>query len=376
MTLYEWIQGRFHPGSPDAIRAVETVGPHLSPLVAEGDRVVDLCCGAGPWAFFLEERGATVTGIDVAPYMIERAREEAERRGALVEFVVADVLAHDLGRESFDLALLMGNTVADLPPASFSRLVTKTHRALTPGGRFVIQYLDGVLYFERERSRPEGIEQEAPVRVSRRYREYRPAEGAWVVTYTNESTGQRYDYATYVYPTRLLRLLLEPYFVLDISTDLGEGRFLDIFARRDGTGGATGTGRGRLRQRRLHGDLHVSGESVGDRTAVFGSPGGFFERFGAHPGDGAANRQRHGEQAPAGVGLAKRSHGLGVETIWWIPCLGESVRQCHGETGGVRRSNQLLRTRLAVGGLSTTCPRHRERTGHPGCQSGGARTTE
>lgn len=231
--LYRWIQNRFRADLPEALKAIDAMGSDMAPLVRGGGQVLDLCCGAGPWAFFFEDRGAAVTGIDFAPYMIELAHQEAERRGSHVDFLEADVRSHDLGEARFDLAVLMGNTVADLSPKDFSGLVRNVHRALKRHGRFAVQYLDGVAYFDRDRSGREGVEQEAPSRITWRYQEYQPDKGAWVVAYTNESTGERFDYTTYLYPTPWLRLLLEPLFTLGHSTRVGEAAFLDIFTKPD-----------------------------------------------------------------------------------------------------------------------------------------------
>lgn len=231
ITLYRWILNQFVADGAQAQDAVRVMGPELARLVVPGDVVLDLCCGAGPWSFFFEERGAAVVALDHAPFMIEQARRDAERRGSTVEFVHADVFAHEFGDERFDLAILLGNTIADLAPARFPSLVKKTHRALRAGGKFAVQYIDGILYFERERFPEEAVEQEEPVRITRRYQAYRPEDAAWVMTYTNESTGETYDYTSYVYPSGLLRALFEPHFELVRSIRFGEAGFLDVFAK-------------------------------------------------------------------------------------------------------------------------------------------------
>jgi hypothetical protein len=138
-----------------------------------------------------------------ADFMIERARIDAERRGSSVEFVHADVLSHDFGVDRFDLAVLMGKTVADLAPRDFASLLMRIHSAIEADGVFAVQYLDGVVYFQRERIPGDGIEQEEPVRITRRYKEYRPEDAAWVLTYANESIGETFDYTSYLYPSGL-----------------------------------------------------------------------------------------------------------------------------------------------------------------------------
>ena len=53
-------------------------------------RVLDLACGVGRHAIELAKLGYRVTGVDISPVFIERARELADEAGADVEFVVGD----------------------------------------------------------------------------------------------------------------------------------------------------------------------------------------------------------------------------------------------------------------------------------------------
>ena len=59
-------------------------------------RLLDAGCGTGENALLAASRGADVTGIDVAPTAIARARAKASERGLAARFYVADAL--DLGR--------------------------------------------------------------------------------------------------------------------------------------------------------------------------------------------------------------------------------------------------------------------------------------
>jgi cyclopropane fatty-acyl-phospholipid synthase-like methyltransferase len=59
-------------------------------------RLLDAGCGTGENALLAAARGADVTGVDVAPAAIARARAKASGRGLTARFEVADVL--DLGR--------------------------------------------------------------------------------------------------------------------------------------------------------------------------------------------------------------------------------------------------------------------------------------
>lgn len=55
-------------------------------------RALEIGCGTGTNGVWLAQQGFEVTGIDLAPLAIERAKERAEAAGVQVHFAVADVL--------------------------------------------------------------------------------------------------------------------------------------------------------------------------------------------------------------------------------------------------------------------------------------------
>ncbi|HEY6739260.1 MAG TPA: methyltransferase domain-containing protein, partial [Actinopolymorphaceae bacterium] len=56
-----------------------------------GMRVLDLACGHGRIANRLAARGCVVTGLDRTALFLDRAREDAARRGVEVEYVLGDM---------------------------------------------------------------------------------------------------------------------------------------------------------------------------------------------------------------------------------------------------------------------------------------------
>jgi SAM-dependent methyltransferase len=72
----------------------------LEPL--EGKRVLDFACGAGLTSAWLAARGAVVTGIDISPASIARAREVLGSLGLQGDFVVGEVDQGALAGRSFD----------------------------------------------------------------------------------------------------------------------------------------------------------------------------------------------------------------------------------------------------------------------------------
>jgi arsenite methyltransferase len=105
----------------------------------QGERVLDLGSGAGTDSLIAAQMvGATgrVTGIDMTPAMLSKARSAAAAMGmANVEFVDAE--AEHLPFEDGSFDVVISNGVIDLIPdkeAVFSEL----HRVLAPGGRIQI----------------------------------------------------------------------------------------------------------------------------------------------------------------------------------------------------------------------------------------------
>ena len=76
--------------------------PAFVALAERGDiesPVLDSGCGTGENSLMLAARGLDVSGIDIAPTAVERAKSKARRRGLAVHFEVGDVLGLDrLGR--------------------------------------------------------------------------------------------------------------------------------------------------------------------------------------------------------------------------------------------------------------------------------------
>lgn len=229
ITLYEWILQEFTAeGRADAVKYI---GSHLSALVDQGDRVLDLCCGTGPFSFFLEEQGAEVTAVDFAPFMIQVAQEAARRRRSSVDFIQADVRTYDLGTEQFDVVVFLGNTVSDFALDSFIRLGQKVSESLKPGGRFAIHYIDGLYQFVQKQYPREDVQQEEPVRITRSFKEYVPETASYVEVYANEATGDACEYTCYVYSLPLVRLALGKRFELEQTIRLSPRSFLDIFVK-------------------------------------------------------------------------------------------------------------------------------------------------
>ena len=106
--------------------------------LAPGEDVLDVGCGAGTDSLVAAQMVAPgrVTGIDMTPEMLARARSAAAELGATnVEFVEGDVERLPLGDASFDVVI--SNGVIDLIPDK-AAVFSEIFRVLRPGGRLQI----------------------------------------------------------------------------------------------------------------------------------------------------------------------------------------------------------------------------------------------
>lgn len=111
--------------------------------LAPGDRVLDQCCGTGPIARALLDRGLDVVGVDQAARYIDRARERAPE----AELVCADAAAFVAAprcRAALNWATSFGYALRDEDNQAMLRAAFES---LEPGGLYALDVLSlpGVL---------------------------------------------------------------------------------------------------------------------------------------------------------------------------------------------------------------------------------------
>jgi SAM-dependent methyltransferase len=108
--------------------------PELLRKYVAGSRALDFGCGTGRSSRFLEERGFRVTGVDIAPAMLEHARER-DPDGDYRLVPEGDLT----GLESASFDLILSAFTFDNVPARTLRfhLFAEFRRLLAPGGRFL-----------------------------------------------------------------------------------------------------------------------------------------------------------------------------------------------------------------------------------------------
>jgi SAM-dependent methyltransferase len=109
----------------EAENFVERIG------ISPGSKVLDVACGTGNTAIPAAKTSASVTGIDIAPNLLEKARARAAREGLDIRFEEGDAEDLPFTDSSFDVVLTMfGAMFAPRPEKVAAELL----RVCKPGG--------------------------------------------------------------------------------------------------------------------------------------------------------------------------------------------------------------------------------------------------
>ncbi|MDQ0095170.1 class I SAM-dependent methyltransferase [Paeniglutamicibacter psychrophenolicus] len=100
--------------------------------------VLDAGCGPGHWTNFLQEHGAEVTGVDLAPAFVERARQRFPRvpfrDGSLEDLQVPDGSV---------AGILSWYSIIHTDPGDVGKILDEFARCLKPGGYLVAGFFEG-----------------------------------------------------------------------------------------------------------------------------------------------------------------------------------------------------------------------------------------
>ena len=105
-------------------------------LFGRGDRVLCVADGEGRNSTWLAARGCLVTGFDVSPLGVEKARGLAARRGVTVDLQVASVSDWPWDAQAWDAVVAIFVQFAD--PTTRRTMFEGFAQALRPGGRLLL----------------------------------------------------------------------------------------------------------------------------------------------------------------------------------------------------------------------------------------------
>jgi SAM-dependent methyltransferase len=162
----------YHLIYPNWDKSIERQASMLDKIIREhwGDDVtfiLDVSCGIGTQSLGLAKLGYQVTASDLSPEEVERAKQEADKRGLDISFSVADMReAFSHHNRQFDLVMSCDNAVPHLLAdddilTAFKQLYACTH----PGGGCLISVRDYEKEdLTRQQVKPYGIREENGVR--------------------------------------------------------------------------------------------------------------------------------------------------------------------------------------------------------------------
>jgi ubiquinone/menaquinone biosynthesis C-methylase UbiE len=133
--------------------------------VLAGQRVLDVATASGNTALAAARRRAIVTGIDITPALLDRARLRAAAEGLRVDFQQGDATALTFGNGSFDVVMSTFGAIFAPDPA---KTAAEMGRVCRPGGRIAMANwtpdgLLGKLFRILARYSPPGAQVDLPV---------------------------------------------------------------------------------------------------------------------------------------------------------------------------------------------------------------------
>ena len=128
-----WMAGDFGQIARYTARCAEEFVERLN--IQAGMRVLDVACGTGNLSVPAARKGAEVLGVDIAPNLLEQARERAGAAGLKATFEEGDAEQLRQGDAQFDVVVTMfGAMFAPRP----ERVASELTRVCKPGGRIAM----------------------------------------------------------------------------------------------------------------------------------------------------------------------------------------------------------------------------------------------
>lgn len=124
-----WMAGDFGKIARTVAREAEEFVSRLD--LPAGAQVLDVACGTGNVSLPLARRGARVTGVDIAPNLLEQARARAEAEGLPIRFEEGDAEQLPFPDGTFDAVVTMFGAMFAPQP---EQVVAECARVLKPGG--------------------------------------------------------------------------------------------------------------------------------------------------------------------------------------------------------------------------------------------------
>lgn len=229
--------------------------------VLAGDKVLDVATASGNTALAAARRRARVTGIDITPVLLERARLRAAAEGLSADFQLGDAMALTFKDGAFDVVMSTFGAIFAPDP---ERTAAEMARVCRPGGKIAManwtpEGMFGELFRVLAKYSPPGRQVDLPIswgdeevlkqrfgryagdfRVKKAVVRFRSASAADWVAFMKTYFGPAITAFEYSAPDRQRQLteemtdLIGKYNRSPNSTILSEAEYLDVVATRRG----------------------------------------------------------------------------------------------------------------------------------------------
>ena len=133
-----WMAGDFGQIANFTVKAAEDFVARTT-QISSGTRVLDIACGTGNTAIPAARAGGLVTGIDLAPNLLQQARKRAAEEQLDIRFEEGDAEDLPVRDHEFDVVLTMfGEMFAPRP----ERVAEELKRVCRPGGLIAMANCD------------------------------------------------------------------------------------------------------------------------------------------------------------------------------------------------------------------------------------------
>ncbi|MCA8993260.1 MAG: class I SAM-dependent methyltransferase [Planctomycetaceae bacterium] len=135
---YDW---RNYP--PEEIPSSTEPPKQLTNSIRRGESILDIGCGVGRSTLALASIGHRISGIDINPLAIARAKTQASEAKVDVSFTTADAThLHNIESAAFDAVLMQAFLTTLATPEERTTAISESFRVLKLGGKlFMVEFL-------------------------------------------------------------------------------------------------------------------------------------------------------------------------------------------------------------------------------------------
>ncbi len=122
---------------PSAMHVIASVGPRVVETagVTSDDAVLDVACGSGNATIPAAKTGATTTGLDITPELMEAGKRNAADAGVEIEWIEGDAQDLPFDDGTFDAVL---SVFGCMFAPDHRKTAAELARVLKPGGRLAV----------------------------------------------------------------------------------------------------------------------------------------------------------------------------------------------------------------------------------------------